>query len=172
MSQSALDQSQSVPLLDPAHLRRVYAAFPTGVTAVAGLVDDAPTGFTASSFTSVSVDPPLVSFCVAHTSTTWPRLRRAERLGISVLAAAQHGVGRRLASRGTDRFAGLGWYATPGGAVLLHGAAAWLETGILKSLSAGDHDIVVLTVHALDLHRGVDPLVFHASRFGTVGPAA
>ena len=163
---------QAAPPPGPARLRQVYGAFPTGVTAVAGLVEGGPVGITASSFTSVSLDPPLVSFCVAHSSTTWPRLRRAERLGISVLAADQHHIGRRLAAPAADRFAEVAWYATADGAVLLDGAAAWLETSVLSLVPAGDHDIVILAVHDLDLRDGVKPLVFHASRFGTVHPAA
>lgn len=162
---------QTLPLLAADRLRRVYGAFPTGVTAIAGLIDQSPAGITANSFTSVSLDPPLVSVCVAHTSTTWPLLRRADRLGISVLAAGQGAAGRRLASKAHDRFADLAWYATPGGAVLLDGAAAWLETSIHQLVPAGDHDIVVLAVHDLDLRHGVEPLVFHASRFGTVAYA-
>jgi flavin reductase (DIM6/NTAB) family NADH-FMN oxidoreductase RutF len=160
---------QTAPPLGPARLRQVYGAFPTGVTAVAGLVDSEPVGITANSYTSVSLDPPLVSFCAAHSSTTWPRLRRAERLGISVLAEDQQHIGRRLASPAADRFADVAWYATADGAVLLDGAAAWLETSILSLVPAGDHDIVVLAVHDLDLRHGAKPLVFHASGFATVG---
>jgi flavin reductase (DIM6/NTAB) family NADH-FMN oxidoreductase RutF len=92
--------------LQPIELRRVFGAFPTGVTAVAACVDGRPVGLAANSFTSVSLEPPIVSVCIAHTSTTWPVLRRARRLGITVLAAHQEHLGRALAAHGTDRFAG------------------------------------------------------------------
>ena len=151
--------------IDPAHLRRVFGAFPSGVTALAAFVDGRPVGMAASSFTSVSLEPPLVSVCVAHSSTTWPVLRAAARLGVSVLSAGQERAGRQLAARGVDRFAGLGWGATPDGAVLLDGASAWLDCSTEQQVRAGDHDIVLLRVHDLDADSDVAPLVFHASRF-------
>jgi flavin reductase (DIM6/NTAB) family NADH-FMN oxidoreductase RutF len=146
-------------------LRRVFGAFPTGVTAVAALVEGVPVGIAASSFTSVSLDPPLVSVCVAHTSTTWPALRDSGTLGISVLGAHQERIGRQLAESGVDRFADLGWQATEDDAVLIEGASAWLKCGVDQVVRAGDHDIVVLRVHELDADPAVPPLVFHASRF-------
>jgi flavin reductase (DIM6/NTAB) family NADH-FMN oxidoreductase RutF len=152
-------------ILDPRRLRHVFGAFPSGVAAVAALVDGAPVGIAASSFTSVSLDPPLVSLCIAHTSSTWPLLRRADRLGLSILSEAQERAGRQLAGRGEDRFASLSWRATVGGAVLLEGASGWLETSVETQVRAGDHDIVVLRVHDLDADHDVSPLVFHASRF-------
>ena len=152
-------------VLDPTRLREVFGAFPTGVTAVAAVVDGVAVGLAASSFTSVSLDPPLVSVCVAHTSTTWPVLRAAPRLGISVLAAGQEGVGAQLGARTGDRFAGLRWRATPDAAVLLEGASAWLDCSVEAQHRAGDHDIVVLRVHDLDADHDAAPLVFHASRY-------
>jgi len=86
-----------VALDDTATLRRVFGAFPTGVTALAAEVNGTPTGIAASSFTSVSLDPPIVSVCVAHSSTTWPMLRTADRLGVSVLGAHQAHAARQLA---------------------------------------------------------------------------
>lgn len=151
--------------LDPLELRRVFGAFPTGVTAIAALSDGEPVGIAASSFTSVSLDPPIVSICVAHSSTTWPALRRAERLGVSVLGAHQEWVCRRLSARGGDRFAMLRWRSTCNGAVLLDGASAWLDCGIHREIPAGDHDIVLLRVYDLDAYSGVAPLVFHDSRY-------
>ena len=152
-------------MVDPARLRHVFGAFPSGVAAVAALVDGVPVGITASSFTSVSLDPPLVSVCIGHSSSTWPRLRTADRLGLSILSDAQERAGRQLAGTGVDRFAELPWRATMDGAVLLDGASGWLETSIELQVRAGDHDIVVLRVHDLDADHDVSPLVFHASRF-------
>lgn len=151
--------------LSPAELRRVFGAFPTGVTAIAALVDGEPAGLAANSFTSVSLQPPLLSVCIAHTSTTWPLLADRARLGVTVLGAGQERACAQLASRSGDRFAGLDWYATDDGAVLLDGAAAWFDTSVEQQVRAGDHDIVVLRVHALGADRAVAPLVFHGSRF-------
>jgi flavin reductase (DIM6/NTAB) family NADH-FMN oxidoreductase RutF len=150
---------------DPEQLRRVFGAFPSGVAAVAAVVAGDPVGIAASSFTSVSLDPPLVSFCVAHTSTTWPTLRRAPRLGVSILSATQEHAGRSLAGRAADRFAAVTWRSTEHGAVVLEGAGAWFETSIEHQLRAGDHDIVVLRVHDLHADHDISPLVFHASQF-------
>jgi flavin reductase (DIM6/NTAB) family NADH-FMN oxidoreductase RutF len=152
-------------LLDPAHLRRVFGVFPSGVTAVAALVDGVPLGITASSFTSVSLDPPLVSVCIAHSSRTWSRLSQAPRLGVSILSAGQEHAGRQLAAREVDKFTGLDWRSTLDGAVLLEGSSGWLDTSIQQLVRAGDHDIVVLTVHDLDADHDASPLLFHASEF-------
>ena len=152
-------------VIDASRLRRVFGAFPTGVTAVAAMVGTTPVGIAASSFTSVSLDPALVSVCIAHTSRTWSVLREAPRLGVSILSATQERAGRQLAGRDDDRFAGLDWRTTVDGAVLLEGASGWLDTSIEQQVRAGDHDIVVLAVHDLDADHDIRPLVFHASGF-------
>lgn len=154
-----------VPPLDPAELRRVFGAYPTGVAALAALADGAPTGLAANSFTSVSLDPPLVSVCIATTSQTWPLLRTAARIGVSVLSHRQEEASRRLATRGADRFAGLSWAATDAGAVLLEDASAWFDCSVEREIRAGDHDIVVLSVHDLGTDPHLPPLVFHGSRY-------
>jgi flavin reductase (DIM6/NTAB) family NADH-FMN oxidoreductase RutF len=151
--------------LEPLRLRRVFSSFPTGVTVVAALIDGVPAGLAANSFVSVSLDPPMVSICTAHTSTTWPVLRRAARLGISVLSARQEHIGRQLSARGIDRFAALDWRTSRDGAVLLAGASAWLDCSIEREIPAGDHDIVLLRVHDLDADPDAAPLVFHGSRY-------
>jgi flavin reductase (DIM6/NTAB) family NADH-FMN oxidoreductase RutF len=151
--------------LEPLALRAVFGAFPTGVVAIAALIDDVPVGLAASSFASVSLDPPIVSVCVAHSSTTWPVLRNAPRLGISVLGEHQERAGRQLSSRGVDRFDALDWRATADGAVTLHGVSAWFDCSIYAHIAAGDHDIVLLEIHDLHADTGVQPLVFHGSKF-------
>jgi flavin reductase (DIM6/NTAB) family NADH-FMN oxidoreductase RutF len=150
--------------LSQAQLRRVFAAFPTGVAAVAAVIDGEPAGLAASSFVSVSLDPPLVSVCVARTSTTWPALRAAGRLGISVLGDHQEQASRQLSSRGAARFAGLDWRATADGAVLLSESSAWFDCSLEQEIPAGDHDIVLLRVHDLGASE-VMPLVFHGSGY-------
>lgn len=150
-------------------LRRVYGAYPTGVAVVAGLVGGRPAGIAASSFVPVSLDPPLVSVCVARTSTTWPLLRESPRIGISVLGAHQEHVGRRLGARTGDRFAGVAWRSTADGCVLVEGASAWYDCAIEQQVRSGDHDIVVFRVHDLDAASDVPPLVFHASAFRRLG---
>lgn len=147
-------------------LRAVFACFPQGVCAVAALDPDGrPRGLSVSSFTPVSLSPPLISICVANTSTTWPKLRERPTLGISVLSDSQDAAGRELAAPGADRFANLAWSAAADGAVLLEGAAAWMTGTIEREVPAGDHVIVLLHLLELGSDETREPLVFHASRF-------
>jgi flavin reductase (DIM6/NTAB) family NADH-FMN oxidoreductase RutF len=149
----------------PKELRRVFSAFPTGVTAVAALIDGTPVGLAANSFTSVSLDPVLVSVCADLKSATWPLLRTSSHVGISILGAHQEDACRRLSSKTGDRFASLEFRATPDGALFIAGASAWLDCSIKDVFPAGDHDIIVFQVHDLDDDPSVAPLVFHSSGF-------
>ncbi|CAN5325703.1 hypothetical protein BH09ACT10_BH09ACT10_16570 [soil metagenome] len=151
-------------------LRHAYGMFPSGVTAVCVQGEFGPVGLAASSFTSVSMDPPLVSVCVGETSTTWPRMRNAASLGISVLAESQGPAARALASRAGDKFADLSYESTPGGAVFVHGASLWLECVIEQEVVAGDHEIIVLRVTSLQPYPDSSPMVFHGSKFRQLQP--
>lgn len=155
--------------LSPAALRQAFSHFPTGVIAVAAEVDGTPLGLAASTFVPVSLEPPLVSFCVQNTSTTWPRLQRAPALGISVLGESHCDAVRALAAKDGDRFAGLETLSTEAGAVLLRGTCVWLESAIENLVPAGDHTIVVLRVSAVTVHDGVAPIVFHRSAIRRLG---
>jgi flavin reductase (DIM6/NTAB) family NADH-FMN oxidoreductase RutF len=157
---------------DQALLRKAFGCFPSGVTAFCGLLDGAAEGMAASSFTSVSLDPPLVSVCVANTSTTWPKLAKLDRLGLSVLAGDHAPVARALASKTGNRFDGVDWTATDSGAVFVHGATLWLECAPFKRVVAGDHEIVVLQIVALAMYPDVAPMVFHRSNFHELAPTA
>ncbi|ABH00694.1 possible oxidoreductase (plasmid) [Rhodococcus jostii RHA1] len=146
-------------------LRRAFGCFPSGVTAVCAEFDGVPMGLAASSFTSVSFDPPLVSICMQHSSTTWPTLRKRPRLGLSILTEGQGEICKRLASKIGDRFAGTDWLATDDGSVFIHGATLWLDCTIHAEVPSGDHDIVVLRIHGLRSDPSVSPLIFHGSQF-------
>ncbi|BCI55637.1 oxidoreductase [Mycolicibacterium litorale] len=150
---------------DQALLRQAFGCFPSGVTAFCGLVDGVAEGMAASSFTSVSLDPPLVSVCVANTSTTWPKLAQLDRLGLSVLAGDHGPIARSLSAKTGDRFAEVQWEATDTGAVFVHGSTLWLECAPYKRVEAGDHEIVVLQIMALAIYPDVAPMVFHRSGF-------
>ncbi|MET0694287.1 MAG: flavin reductase family protein [Propionibacteriaceae bacterium] len=150
---------------DTQQLRRVFGAFPTGVTAVAVERDGQPIGMAASSFTSVSLYPPLVSINVSNSSETWPLLAGSPRLGVSVLSEDQEQACRQLAGPSADRFTGLSWDTSPDGALRLDGASAWLDCSIAQVIPAGGHLIVVLAVHEFSDHPQSAPLVFHASQY-------
>lgn len=151
--------------LDQATLRQAYGTFPSGVVAIAARIDDVPVGLAASSFVSVSLDPPLVAVCIQNTSTTWPKFAGAAHIGISVLGEAHDVAARSLAAKTGDRFAGLTIETTPEGAIFIDGASAWLDTTIEQEIPAGDHAIVLLRINALEVHSGVDPIVFQGSKF-------
>lgn len=153
----------------PKELRTMFASFPTGVTAVAALVDGVPVGLAANSFTSVSLEPALVSVCADLKSSTWPILRGRPRLGISILAAEHEAACLRLASRSGDRFAGLDVRASADGAVFVEGAGAWIECSLEAEYPAGDHEILLLRVHDIGADPDVAPLVFHRSAFRNLG---
>lgn len=144
-------------------LRSAFALFPTGVAAVCALGPGGPIGMAASSFTSVSLDPPLVSVCFDRTSTTWPALSAAPSIGVSVLGADHAELCRDLAARDRDRFAGVQWRPTPDGSVFLCGAPLWLDCRLAETVPAGDHEIALLRVHATHADADVSPLIFHRS---------
>lgn len=153
--------------LDAAALRRAFSDFPSGVVAVAGEVDGVEIGMAASSFTSVSLSPPLVSFCIATGSSTWPALRQAPRLGVSVLADHHDRACRQLAGPAAERFTDLSLHRTDAGAVLLDDAVVAFETSIYNEIPAGDHTLVLLRLHAVGRSDSEgSPLVFHRSTFG------
>ncbi|MCV7087608.1 flavin reductase family protein [Mycolicibacter hiberniae] len=154
--------------LTPASLREAFGHFPTGVVAVAAEIDGVRVGLAASTFVPVSLEPPLVSFCVQNTSTTWPKLKDAPRLGISVLGEAHDVAARTLAAKTGDRFAGLET-VTSEGAVFIKGTGVWLGSAIEQLVPAGDHTIVVLRVCELTVDSEIAPIVFHRSGFRRLG---
>jgi flavin reductase (DIM6/NTAB) family NADH-FMN oxidoreductase RutF len=153
------------PLTDSRALRQAFGCFPSGVTAVCALIGGRPVGLAASSFTTVSLDPPLVSVCAQNTSSTWPILRSADRVGISVLGEHQQEACRRLASKDSDRFEGVDWSADDAGAVLVDGAPLRMSCTVESELEAGDHRIVVLRIEGIEADATVAPLVFHGSTY-------
>jgi flavin reductase (DIM6/NTAB) family NADH-FMN oxidoreductase RutF len=146
-------------------LRKVFGRFPSGVAAVCGEVDQKPIGMAVSSFTSVSLEPPLVSICIAQTSKSWSLLRQARNLGVSILSA-EHGFAcRQLSAKSGDRFEGVSLRRSRSGALFIANAAAWLDCGIEREIDAGDHYIVLLAINSLGLDPDISPLVFHDSDF-------
>jgi flavin reductase (DIM6/NTAB) family NADH-FMN oxidoreductase RutF len=148
----------------PQAMRSATSTFPTGVVLLAAEVDDMPVGMLANSFTSVSLDPPLVALNIARTSSTWPMLTRAKSWGISVLAEEQETVFRQLAGKAGERFTGLDWTSGADGSLILDGASATFIVSPEAQFEAGDHIIVLM--HVLGLKRFPErrPLVFYGSQ--------
>ena len=158
--------------LDPVSLREAFGTFPTGVVAVAAEVDGQLLGLAASSFTSVSLDPPLVSINLATTSKTWPDLRRASHLGLTVLANHHGPLCRQLAGPVDERFTDVAHTVTPEGAVIINDGLATFVTTVYREVDAGDHVLVLLELHAVDHgSQSLSPLVFHRSQFGSFAQA-
>jgi len=153
------------PVSTPEQLRRAFGSFPSGVAAICARVDKVPVGMAASSFTSVSVEPPLVSVCIQKTSSTWPILRDRARVGLSVLGQHHDQAVRQLASKEGDRFGGVEWDAGPYDSLFIRGSSAWLEVSLFQEVPAGDHIIALLEVHGLDTAEHMLPLIFHGSKF-------
>jgi flavin reductase (DIM6/NTAB) family NADH-FMN oxidoreductase RutF len=154
-----------MPVADQRVLKDAFACFPSGVAALCALVESQPIGMAASSFTSASLDPPLVSVFVNRSSATWRKLESSPRLGVSFLSAAHDGMCRQLAAKTGDRFAGVNWEASAAGAIFIAGASVWFECSLYQRFAAGDHEIVLLRIEGLKIEPLVSPLVFHASRF-------
>ncbi|KOV99243.1 NADPH-flavin oxidoreductase [Streptomyces sp. NRRL B-1140] len=156
--------------LDPEEFRRVLGHFASGVavvTAPPATAGDPPAGFACQSFTSLSLDPPLVAFMVGRTSTTWPRIARAGVFCVNVLASGQGELCRSFAVSGADKFAGVAYDAAPvSGSPRLTGTVAWIDCTVHAVHPGGDHLVVVGRVNALGAGDGADgPLLFHRGRF-------
>jgi flavin reductase (DIM6/NTAB) family NADH-FMN oxidoreductase RutF len=154
--------------LDTWDVRQAVGAFTTGVTVVTTCDDSgARYGLTANSFASVSLEPPLVLFCVSHQAPSLDGFHRSRHFAINVLAADQEEIAKRFARPAEDKFAGLDWRVGIFGAPLLDRCIAHIECTFEHHHPSGDHDIVIGRVHRVRVYQG-EPLIFHRSRFGTV----
>ena len=154
------------PQIDPDRFRQVLGHLPTGVTVVAAHHPSGPVAMSANSVTSVSLDPPLILFCPAKSSTSWPRIHESGRFCVNVFAAHHGEVSERFAAQSVDRFEGVSWHSRPAGPAL-DDAVAWIECTIDAEHEAGDHLIVVGAVDQLDVREGeANPLVFFRGRYG------
>ena len=153
---------------EPADLRRAFGQYPTGVAVITAVGPDGPVGMVVTSFTTVSLQPALVAFCAAHTSTTWPIIADARSCCINVLAASQGDLCRQLTRR-DKRFEGVAWSAAASGAPILAGVVGWLDCHISEVRLAGDHDLVILEVLGHDAQPELEPLLFHRSGYRAFG---
>jgi 3-hydroxy-9,10-secoandrosta-1,3,5(10)-triene-9,17-dione monooxygenase reductase component len=145
--------------------REALSRFATGVAFVTADADGEPLGLIVNSFSSVSLEPPLISICPSRDSYTWARMRRTGRFAVNVLGAGHEGFVARATEPGADRFAGLEWEPGRDGAPVLTEALAYLECEIVDEHPAGDHWIVVARVEGLGVLAGEDPLIFFAGAF-------
>lgn len=152
--------------VNSADVRDAFGRFPQSVVLIGAEIDGAPEGLVASTFTvGVSLDPPLATFAVQHTSATWPVLReRAPQLGVSLIGAAHGPVVRQLAGKDRPaRFTNVQHSVDAHGALFLHQTPVSFSTRIFNEFTAGDHQVVVLEILGLHHDDDAEPLVFHQS---------
>ena len=156
--------------IEPSVFRNVLGHFPTGVTVVTSVGPNGPVGLTIGSFTSVSLEPPLVLFCVTSDSEAWQAIRDRGAFVVNVLNDQQSDVCSAFASSLPDRFAGVSYRAGANGAPVLDGVLAVIECEIYSVYDGGDHDVVVGRVDHLEVDEAVaadhGPLLFHTGRLG------
>ncbi|WP_317891358.1 flavin reductase family protein [Saccharopolyspora pogona] len=166
MTSEARPDASSLGAATPEALRDAFASFPSGVVAVCASVDGRAVGMAASSFcVGVSMSPPLVLVSVQHTSKSWPLLRRASRVGVSVLGVEQAEVCMRLADSSAEKFVGVDIHTTSSDSVFIDEAPVWLDCAVVDEIPVGDHDIVLLRVESLRAAADSEPLLYHRRTF-------
>ncbi|MGO3153496.1 MAG: flavin reductase family protein [Galactobacter sp.] len=152
--------------IDPAVQRQVFGALPTGVTAITGLTEEGtPRGFVVGTFQSLSLDPPLVTFCVDKGSSTWPTLRSLGRFTANILSTEQLPVCRSLSRKGDEKFKDVAYTESTIGTPRINGAAAWADCEVLSEVVAGDHYMIVGAIVNLEAGSG-EALLFRGGKFG------
>jgi len=157
----------SVDEVTPDAMRAAMGAFCSGVVVVTALGADGPLGFTCQSFVSLSLDPPLISFSPARSSSTWPRIREVGRFAVNVLAHDHAELSNKFARSGADKYAGVPWYLSPQGSPILDGVSAWVDCTLWREYDGGDHTIVIGEVTTLDHELERDPLLYYRGSYPT-----
>lgn len=150
---------------DSASFRAVLGHFATGITVITAMDGEEPVGLAVNSFTSVSLDPPLVLFCAAKSSSTWPRIESAGHFTVNVLDEHQEDVSRLFATPGTDRFGQIAWRVGSQGPIL-EDVHAFIDCTLETTHDAGDHIIVIGRVVDLGLTADAGPLLFYQGKYG------
>lgn len=151
---------------DPGWFRHVLGHYPTGVTVVTAIApDNTPVGMVIGSFTSVSLDPPLIAFLPGRSSTTWPLIRAGGAFCVNVLTAAQEALCRDFSAKAPGLFARHAWRGAASGSPILAGVLAWLDCDIADVRSTGDHHLVLGRVRELGTEKDTaEPLIFFRGR--------
>jgi flavin-dependent trigonelline monooxygenase, reductase component len=164
-------QHAEATAVDIAELRQALGSYATGVTVVTTLDSKGePKGFTASSFTSVSLDPPLVLVCIGKGAACYPAFTGTTQFGVNVLCQDQLHVSRRFASKSADKFADIAWVSGTTGSPILPGSMAWLDCQLHDRLEAGDHLILIGRVLRFGHSPERQPLGYHRGSYIAFGP--
>lgn len=151
---------------DSTEFRRVLGHYPTGVCAITAMVDDTPVGMVVGSFTSVSLEPPLVAFFPSRKSKSWPRIEKAGRFCVNVLAEHQQGACRAISAKGENKFENVDYRLSETGLPILSDVVAWIECSLEAVHDAGDHFIALGRVCALEVENPHKPLLFLKGGYG------
>ncbi|MFD7059847.1 flavin reductase family protein [Streptomyces sp. NPDC059906] len=164
--------AHACPEIDGTRLRRALSTVPTCVTVVSTADGEMPYGLVAGSFVSISLEPPLVGFFAATSSTSWPHMARTGHFAVNVLAAGQDSLCARFACSGGDKFTGVRWTPSALGNPLLPGAVLWIDCRLRETRVLGDHLLVVGQVVTLEQPRSTTgaPLIFHGNGLRTLRP--
>lgn len=154
-----------VSSLDITHYKEVVGHYVTGVVVITALSAEGPVGFTCQTFSSLSLDPILISFAAKSAGRSWLSIRAADAVGFNMLAANQVDLARVFATSGVDKFADVRWSKAPHGSPLLEGALAHLEGQILSVTTHGDHDFAVVSIDFVQADAG-SPLLYYRGDFG------
>jgi flavin reductase (DIM6/NTAB) family NADH-FMN oxidoreductase RutF len=159
--------STATPAVSPEQYRKVMGRLPTGVVAITGIDDDGnDLAFVVGSFHSLSLQPPIVTFSVGHTSSSWPKIRLRQVFTANILSSDQLDTCRALASKGPDKLKSISYTAGPLGAPRIEGAIAWIDCSVQSEVLVGDHFMVIGAVGAMESADG-DPLLFQGGKYGT-----
>jgi 3-hydroxy-9,10-secoandrosta-1,3,5(10)-triene-9,17-dione monooxygenase reductase component len=153
-------------------MRQIMGSFCSGVTVITAETPDGPTGFTCQSFTSLSMEPPLIAFNPMKTSTSWPKIRALGTFCVNILSTESEQVSGQFARSGADKFAGVTYSASPSGNPILNCALAWVECRLHAEYDGGDHTIVVGHIDSMHAREDVDPLLFYRGRYASLEKAA
>ena len=154
----------------PARFREVLGGYPTGVCVITSADADFRYAMVVGTFTSISLEPPLVGFFPDKASSSWPKIERTGRFCVNVLGEDQLEHCKHFASKREDKFEGRSHGLSPGGLPLLDDAVAWIECDIAQVIEIGDHLLVVGAVSALDRRDNGDPLLFHSGSYHGLQP--
>jgi 3-hydroxy-9,10-secoandrosta-1,3,5(10)-triene-9,17-dione monooxygenase reductase component len=155
---------------DPDRFRQVFGHFATGVTVITGVYAGLPVGFACQAFAALSLDPPLVLFCPAKSSTSWLRIAHIGQFTVNVLSAEQQDLARKFGVSSPNKFADVAWTAASNGTPVLGDVLTWASCAVQAVHEAGDHFIVVARVLELGGSQAGEPLVFYRGRFAVSPP--
>ncbi len=170
MSAQRADEAQLAQVTDDI-FRSVFRDHPARVVVVTAEGGRGPAGFTATSLSSVSLDPPMVSFAVARSASAWPTVERSQRLGVHLLGDDQDDLATTFATSGINRFEDVRWHPGPAGEPVIEDCAAVLHCNVERHVPAGDHVLVLARVTQAHVARVGSPLIYHDGGYATVGPA-